>query len=610
MRSGQKVLYSKCLANTIKALPQFPSFYLDSPNQLKKAEKFSQGRIVINGSAYAPEELSWKNDPFGQRSSLGRLLYHSLHDVRDLLTDSSSTKNPEMVRISDVLAENWMKECLDWMSVENIWSDHATAFRTFIFCYIWEEFQERQSPNEEFGIDILWAIQRHGHILSEKWFYREDHDHGVTQAYALFALGLLFPQLPESSKWVDLGESRLEHQMQAYVSIEGVHREHSPYYHFFVFRQFFYAYNLGQANEYNFSKVFQQRLLAMLRVGAFLVGPDSRMASLGDSHVNSPILIDTDDRAKWPVNCSEEFLYSTSAGIEGKKPSERSVIYPEGGLAIIRSGWGEKEPFAMERYIMIRLANFNAPHVHQDLGSLEFYAFGKWLLVDSGGPFSYGHTLRTRYFLNSAAHNTIAVHGKAQQIVKSRVLAWESDEDFDYLCFEHDGYPGLVHKRHIVFINQEFLVIIDEVVSEKPERVSQFFHLHENLKVQVKGMQVFAEYVSEGPSLQIIPLITDGLALETYRGISDPPQGWRCVGEGEKVPNGVIEYWGLGAAMRFVALLLPAKQGNYREVKSECVWLESRQTYDLTVTIGDATHHVMVPPSCSPEVTRSLCRKK
>lgn len=596
-----EAFFSRCVDGSPRIIPRYPSFYLNSDEQLMR-ENLENEKLIIEGHAHSLEDLSWIQDPFPKKSALARLLFHSLDPARQLLDVHHSKANPKCIQLALSLARNWINECLHSCSLDNIWSDHATAFRAIVFCQIWEIFRETQSQDVELGKSILEAITRHGEILAENWFYRPEHDHGVTQAYALLSLGLLFPQLPSSSKWVELGALRLERQMKESVSSEGLHREHSPYYHFLVFRQFFYAYELGKELSFCFSEQFLNYLMDMLHVGSYLIAPNGQMTALGDSNWNSPILIESFERTRWPVSHAHEFLYSTSGGQEGKRPNNRSAIYADGGLAVMRSGWGASEPFEMERYLSVRLGTFEAPHVHQDIGSFEFYAYGEMLVVDSGGPFSYGHPMRSEYFLASKAHNTIAIGGQAQRILQSHVLAWESNASFDHLWFEHWAYGDILHKRRLLFVQGEYLVIFDEIIGEVFNDVSQLFHLNESLELRVKNMTVLAEQSKGGPALQVIPLELDDLRLKTYRGAESPWQGWRCGGEEKGIQNGVIEYCRSGMVVRFVTLVLPEKTNVLRQVTSQCQWSESDETYDIKLEIGDKAHHLALHPSLPPRV--------
>ena len=513
-------------------LPRYPALFLSHAEWTKKAVEISKGTIHLDqkGSLNV-ETLSWLQDPLAGTYSVSRLLFHALEWVEALLYSFQETNNPEYLTLAKKLVLMWMKECLDREGTGNIWSDHGTALRAVVLCRLWVLSQATEPEDSAFMTQLIAGILRHGEKLSHPKFYRKDHNHGVAQAYALFVLGLCLSQHPKGSEWTGLGQSRIESQMEDNVSCEGLHREHSPYYHFFVYRHFHYAYELGKAQGITFSQAFATRLQDMLHSGVHLIKPNGAMWALGDTAVNSPVLIERNERSEWPINIAHDYLYSSSEGREGKIPERRSVLFPHAGLCFLRSGWGNgTRSVTQELCMAIRTGTFPTSHIHRDVGSFELYGYGDDLIVDSGGPYAYGHPLRGNYFLSTRAHNTVVVDGKDQGVGESQVVRWETTEQYDYLQIEHGNYSGTIHQRSIIFLRPDYFIILDQIQSDKSHSYSQIFHLHERLQIDLKEMMLATEDLSKGPTVRIIPFCLDGLGIRIHRGALDPWQGMALSG--------------------------------------------------------------------------------
>lgn len=589
------------------AIPRYPALFLSNQAIPKTAEELVQGAIQIeNGTTIRVEDLSWLQDPdpFGGTYSDSKLLFYSLEWVRDLITAYQKTSRLDYLTLAKTVTQKWISQCLYKEGIGEIWSDHETALRSIILCQLWIHFQQSELEDSTFMSKLCEAIIRHGEKLSHPSYYRKDHNHGIVQAYGLFAIGLCFPNYPLGEQWEVIGRERLEAQMAENVSHEGLHREHSPYYHFFVFRHFFYAYQLAEAYGKTFSAEFIGRLQTLLRAGGYLIKPNGGLSALGDTSKSSPILIENDEREEWPVNNAKEFLYCSSMGREGCPPDQTSVFFPQAGFASLRSGWGITEPFDQERYMLIRTATFPTAHIHRDVGSFELYGFGSDLIVDSGGPYSYGHPIRSEYFMSTHAHNTVVVDGQDQEVGAGTIHNWETNEQYDFLQLQHSNYPGISHHRSFIFVRPDYLIILDKLDSQHVHHYSQLFHLNENLQVIVKPRLLTTENSLGGATLQVVPFLKKGLGLRLHQGSLNPGQGWRCLAEKSMTPNTVLDYHQVGRSARFGVLLVPEQPNCPLEARVETIPDESLDTLRIRVSIGTRLDDIVIPMSGSLTLER------
>lgn len=551
------------LVQSVQALrtnqkPGYPLLSIPAEKISPRADELLKGIVILSDGREARlNEISWLKPQFSNALTISSLLFQSLHWVKELLDAYNASGNAGYRDRAKELTGKWIEECLYTERSAWIWDDHGTALRALVLCELWVACRNNESPGSPFMQALLTAILKHAEKLAHKSVYRPGHNHGVTQAYALLAIGLLFSLHPKAQHWAMLGCQRLEAQMAENVSSEGLHREHSPFYHFFVFRQFDQAYRLAKAYGLEFSQNFTDRLHAMLAAGAYLIKPDGALPALGDSAKKSVIMVQESDLAEWTGNGSQEYLYSITKGIRGKAPQNTSVYFPNAGYAFFRSGWGDSGRFEEERFLALRLSTFKTTHIHRDVLSFELYAYGKDLIVDSGGPFAYGHPNRAGYFLSTRAHNTIVVDDKDQSTGEARLLHWSTSPQCDILDAEHSNYAGITHRRLVVFIRKQYFLIIDRLESSQSHQYSQLFHLNPDLQVSLKGLSAETHNVFPGATVQIVPLLERGVGVRLHRGINHLRQGWVSLEDGEMDPNVVVEYEQMAANTIFVVLVVP-----------------------------------------------------
>ncbi|MCI0547883.1 MAG: heparinase II/III family protein [Candidatus Rokubacteria bacterium] len=571
LRLGRSLGWTALPASLVRAArdaapgepPRYPSFVPTPAGVSPVAEALVRGRFVLESGVEGPiSALSWIRDPFGNRSSLERLRFHALEWVGELARAYRLTGEVAYLERAKELADRWIAECLDAEHSDNAWSDHGTALRALVLIDLWHACRDHEPGASARLGRLLGAIVRHGEKLAPRGLYRAEHNHGVTQAYALLAIGLAFPALPRAAAWAALGRARLEAQMADNVSVEGLHREHSPYYHFYVFRQFHYAHRLARAHGVHFSAEFTLRLQAMLAAGAHLLKPTGDLPALGDTGAASPVLVEPADLADWPGG-AQAFRWSRSGGADGTPAETASALFAGAGYAVLRSGWGQREPFADERWLILRLSTFATSHVHRDLLAFELCAYGADLVVDSGGPFGYRHPLRTAYFLATRAHSTVVVDDQSQEIGESVVRHWQRSPGHDGIVAEHRSYPGVLHRRAVILIRPDLFLVVDRLESDRRHRYAQLFHLAPALIPTLSGLAVATTraIAGEGPTLTMLPLVVDGLGATLHRGAMDPRQGWVTTGEEQMVPASVVAYHRDDSVATFATLLVPERRG-------------------------------------------------
>jgi hypothetical protein len=494
------------------------------------------------------------------------------------------TARPEYLETAQLVARRWIAECLHAERSAEIWSDHITALRALTLCQLWVASKEDAGAPPPLAGDLFSALERHAVKLAHPRFHRPEHNHGVTQAYALLALGVCLIPHPEAPEWIRLGWERIEAQMRDNVSPEGAHLEHSPAYQLYVLLQFIGAARFARAHCMPLSAGFEERLRAMILCSAHMLRPDGALPALGDSNTGSPIHVVADDLVEWAGEAVDAFIYAVSRGAEGHAPSAVDAILPGGGSVFLRSSWAPEGGADGGAFVALRLATFPTSHIHRDVLSFELFAHGADLVVDTGGPGVYPF----RAWLKSTpAHNTVVVDGRDQAVGPARLTKTQKAAGGVLIDAEHALYPGVRHRRVLVFRRSGAVLLLDHLQSSEPHDYALLFHLAPALTAVPGGLAVQCQSASGGPGLRVEALLDAGLELDVLRGGEPPGQGWIQAGPTLMLPSTVLRYRRQEGTVAFATLLVPEPAGLSRGPR----WtLNGRPFIDetaLSIQVGD-----------------------
>jgi len=230
-------------------------------------------------------------------------------------------------------------------------------------------------------------------------------------------------------------------------------------------------------------------------------------------------------RKTWPLytvlcNAGKSFKdpkYQALADLDlSQLPQNGSVAFPAAGMYALRNGWTTDNVYMALHCSEPAISSHDTP----DNGTFELYAYGRWLMPDTGF-FTYGHDAKARaWHRQTRVHPTLTINGK-DTLTKGRHLFWESTADTDILCVENQSYKDLVHRRTVWFSGKKsqlpFFVIVDEAIGENKGDPELHFPMapgavkvdHENgqittgfedanLLIQVKGIQPLVLSAEEG----------------------------------------------------------------------------------------------------------------
>lgn len=259
-----------------------------------------------------------------------------------------------------------------------------------------------------------------------------------------------------------------------------------------------------------------------------------------------------------------EYHWFATNGKSGIPPPFLSTRLPWAGFYVMRSGWDREA-----KYLCMDAGPLGIGHWHEDLGNFECYAFGE-SLVSEVGIYSYTTNKWNQYFRSSRAHNVVLIDGLSQNRAcelskygsagSARHDDWHSDGVFDLAWSEYDGKWGDylenrgwhnsfggdravslgTHRREILFIKDDYWIVIDRLHAEGEHEYAQLFHFEPGR--QVRGSDAPYTGTVDANRANICFVQADPGSGQVVSGQEDPLQGWYSSKHGEKEPAPVLRF--------------------------------------------------------------------
>lgn len=533
-----------------------------------------------------PSDLTWKEDPFNNRS--WQLYLHNMIFLEYLTEAYRHTGEEKYLNRGKDLVADWVEgNPYDDPATEMSWHDHGTAVRLMNFVRFFEVWRLSGDKDDAFAAVILGSIQEHADRLASEAFYNDNNNHGIIQSKSLLQTGVLFPELPGSKKWVKQAQTRLTQQVEADVAPDGVHREHSPYYHLFVLKSLLDIREFEEAHDFSVGKTFDERIEKMVDVITYLFKPDQTMPILGDSANN----IDLKEEELKPF---PEALYSFTQGKKGKKPKKVDRIFKEGGYAIFRSDWADGDRFEDTVHLAFTSAFHSRAHKQADELSFELYGYGQDWIVDSG-KYNYKRDDPFReYMMSVRAHNTIGVDGEEPDLslvnaYGSGISKGKTGEGYAWVEASHQLYDGVTITRRLVYLKPDILLVRDRIQSNQSHRYTQYFHLAPGIEAEGRAKHMTAR--GQGGAVLEIRQLDPVDQMEIVEGEKDPVQGWVSYRTNQKEPNPVLQYEKQGTDVTFTTVLHLRPPGK-PDISEVSIGKGEKGEAVFRVRKGDLTHEL------------------
>ena len=138
------------------------------------------------------------------------------------------------------------------------WMDgQEAALRLMAWTFGFYAFMDSPSTTPERIAQFTVMVAAHAERIYKNIDYAisTHSNHTISEAFGLWLVGLLFPELKDAEKYFALGRKLLEQEAAAQIFPDGSYSMYSLNYHRFILHLYFYAIRLGELNGSPFSNL-------------------------------------------------------------------------------------------------------------------------------------------------------------------------------------------------------------------------------------------------------------------------------------------------------------------------------------------------------------------
>jgi hypothetical protein len=190
-------------------------------------------------------------------------------------------------------------------------------------------------------------------------------------------------------------------------------------------------------------------------------------------------------------------------------------------------GWGMMTPFQPDPpyFLAFKNGSLAANHTHLDLNHISIGYGDTMLAVELGSrpyPADYFSQRRYRYYeITTAGHNTVLIGGKGQVPGKQgKLLGPFKSNGYEALIGVADGayeVSTMRVRRHAVFVDKRFWVLLDEIQTPEPETAELRFHTYGKVTEPTPRHWVFEQ------GQAALDIVTPNVEIT---GAVETPVGW------------------------------------------------------------------------------------
>lgn len=387
-----------------------------------------------------------------------------------------------------------------------------TAIRCINWLLAMKVFSTKKKFNDDFVRTLMIELYKGGKSIFENLEKTGDGNntnHYLSDLLGLLYLGQLFKDCSRLNNWRKFAISELEREILTQIDDDGLDYESSLPYHGLVTEIFLLAYQLSKAVGFEFSDSYQSRLRKMVTQLARFTGNDGLVENFGDNDDGRILKLFCRQSRDYrdvidlghsllappeflPARTPEKIAFfgqTKSAPAKENVTGFGSILFENSGICQMRSQEMTVNFFANP----IGTAGLGN-HKHNDLLSFTLRYKGIPIFVDPGTfVYTADEQLRNE-FRSTLNHNTVTIDDFEQNRMVGgllfllrtdgtpKILEWQSNERFDLIVAEHNGYERLdepaKHRRSLYFDKRnQFVLIRDEIEGAGSHKADFNFNL-------------------------------------------------------------------------------------------------------------------------------------
>ncbi|AHF16202.1 heparin-sulfate lyase HepC [Niabella soli] len=425
-------------------------------------------------------------------------------------------------------AKEWIYQFTDWakknakgLSQENdkyAWRPLEVSDRILNLAPTFNIFVHSPNFTPAFLMKFLNNYHEQADYLSGN--YAEQGNHRLFEAQRVLFAGVSFPEFKRAEAWRNSGVAILNAEIKKQVYPDGVQWELSPNYHVSMINTFLSALRstqqagMDQVFPASYKETVEKMILATINFSF----PDYTYPVFSDAKLveKSAMLKSYTSWAKaFPNN--KVIQYYATDGKKGNPPAFLSHGLTTSGFYTFRNGWSNTSTV-----MVLKASPPGAFHAQPDNGTFELWIKGRNFTPDAGCYVYAGDStiMKLRnWYRQTRVHSTLTLNNENMVITKAALQQWKTRKDLDILTYTNPSYPGLNHRRSVLFIDQKYFLIIDRAAGKDQGTVGVHFQLKENSNPVFNEQQhsVYTTF-SDGNNLLIRNLDKEPVVLKKEEG--------------------------------------------------------------------------------------------
>jgi asparagine synthase (glutamine-hydrolysing) len=393
-------------------------------------------------------------------------------------------------------------------------------------------------------------------------------NHTISEAFGLWMVGLLFPELKDAEKYFTLGKRLLEEEAKKQIFPDGSYAMYSLNYHRFILHLYLYAIQLGELNDSRFTLQLITSVKNSIQYLSHLINPASGHMPVYGSNDGALVLplnncdftdyrpllqlgsVITTGQPMFEADIWDEDVFwlcgNTIAKKEERGKKSVNVSFQDGGVHILR---GENSK------ALIRCTDFQSRPSHADQLHLDLWIGSDNIAVDAGTYLYSGEGIWRNGLARTSAHNTVTVDSKDQMTLVSRFTwtNWAKGKVFKHTenlwQGEHDGYKPIQHKRTVMTLEGDRWLVLDDLESNEPHHYTLHWLLNDVPFTQNKN-SLLLKYEASTYKIETGLLSGEG-KFSILRADVNSTYGWRSRYYAHKEPAISLLYEAHQPTVRF-----------------------------------------------------------
>ena len=452
------------------------------------AEADCIARHVFRWGPYDPadygEDIDWEWDPAGDIEWVAAV--YRFYWAAPLAAAFAGTRDERYARAFIELTSDWIRKhpletrlrshpvYTNWHGFA--WLDIQTGIRATNLCQAFRVMAHASSFTPEFLGVLLASLYDH-QVKTERIPMGVVHNKAIFEQRGFVNVAHTFREFRDSKRWLCLGLERASENLLAQTTSDGVQTEWAFGYHCGVLRDALEMLQRARHSGVDVPDAYRDRVKRMMDYLFAVATPELAGPMFGDS-AREPAT--SDDRRRWQLYAMlvqatellDDSKYRARAELDvDALPSPSGAAFPEAATYVMRDRWGPDQVYFA---LHCPAPGCSQWHDQPDNGTFELYAFGRWLMPDTG-YYTYGHDPEGRaWHRQTRVHQTLTLDD-ADSAVAGRHLLWHSAPDLEALAVENDAYGGLTHRRTVWFVERRFFVLLDEAVGDASGQMELHF---------------------------------------------------------------------------------------------------------------------------------------